>query len=216
MEKTKIFNKKPLDTPSTFLNPVPVIMVSCRGKSKGYDRPNIITLAWAGTINSEPPMLSISIRKSRHSHQQIMESGEFVANLVNSSLLEACDYCGVKSGRDIDKFAACNLTEEKIEGAEKATGIKNSPVSMYCKVTQVIELGSHDLFLGEIISITVADDLFDKNGKINLLKADLVTYIHGEYCSLDKVLGFYGYSVAAPSVLKRRLPGKSRSETKRK
>ncbi|MHB1484779.1 MAG: flavin reductase family protein [Saccharofermentanales bacterium] len=215
MEKTKIYNKKSLDAPSTFLNPVPVVMVSCCGLTEGFDKPNIITLAWTGTVNSEPPMLSISIRKSRHSHRQIMESNEFVVNLVNTSLLEACDFCGVKSGRDIDKFVACDLTKEKIEGSQTAVSIKNSPVSMYCKVTQIIELGSHDMFLGEIISIKVDENLFDRNGKINLRKADLVAYIHGEYCSLSSVLGFYGYSVAAPAVLKRRLPVKFKKDAER-
>lgn len=207
MKKSQIFVKKQLDSPSTFLNPVPVVMVSCCGITPGYDKPNIITLAWAGTINSEPPMLSVSIRKSRHSHQQIMESREFVVNLVTESLLEACDFCGVKSGKNIDKFDECHLLSEKNEDILKiAPAIKNSPVSLFCKVDQVIELGSHDLFLANIVSVSVADNLFEVNGKINLNKAKLVVYSHGEYWSLDRVLGFFGYSVASKEIRLRRLP----------
>jgi len=207
MKKSPLYNKKPLDAPSTFLNPVPVIMVSCCGTSEGYDKPNIITLAWAGTINSEPPMLSVSIRKSRHSHRQIMESGEFVANLVNMPLLEACDYCGVKSGKYIDKFAACQLVAEKSENILKiAPSIQNSPVSLFCRVNQVIELGSHDLFLADIVSVTVAEDLFEPSGKINLAKAQLVVFSHGEYWSLHRILGFFGFSVASREIRARRLP----------
>lgn len=207
MKRSPLYHKKPLDTPSTLLNPVPVVMVSCCGTSEGFDKPNIITLAWTGTINSEPPMLSVSIRKSRHSHRQIMESGEFVVNLVTESLLEACDYCGVKSGKNIDKFAACQLLAEKNETILKiAPSIQNSPVSLFCKVTQVIELGSHDLFLSHIVSVTVAEDLYETNGKINLAKAKLVVFAHGEYWSLNQILGFFGYSVASKEIRARRLP----------
>lgn len=215
MKKSKLFAKKQLDNPSTFLNPVPVVMVSCCGTSTGYDKPNIITLAWAGTINSEPPMLSVSIRKSRHSHQQIMESKEFVVNLVTESLLEACDFCGVKSGKNIDKFDECHLLSEKNEDVLKiAPAIQNSPVSLFCKVTQIIELGSHDLFLANIISVSVAENLFEANGKINLNKAKLIVYSHGEYWSLDRVLGFFGYSVASKEIKQRRLPQKVAKETR--
>ncbi len=207
MKISPLHIKKPLDAPSTFLNPVPVVMVSCCGTSEGYDKPNIITLAWTGTINSEPPMLSVSIRQSRHSHQQIMESREFVVNLVTEPLLEACDYCGVKSGANMDKFVACHLTAEKNEEILSfAPAIQNSPVSLFCKVTQVIELGSHDLFIAQIVSVTVSEQLFESNGRINLGKANLVAYSHGEYHALGQVLGFYGYSVASREIKARRLP----------
>lgn len=209
MKNNNTYEKALLDSPSTFLNPVPVVMVSCRGTSSGFDMPNIITIAWAGTINSTPPMLSISIRKSRHSHQQIMETKEFVVNLVNEDLLDACDFCGVKSGKDIDKFTKCNLTIEKAEGLNYAPAIKNSPVSLSCKVTQVIELGSHDMFLAEIVAVAVDKNLFDSNQKINLAKAKLVTYSHGEYWSLNEVEGFFGYSVASKDVIMKRLPKKA-------
>ncbi len=210
MKKVQIFNKIPLDAPSTFLNPVPVIMLSCRGTSKEYDKPNIITLAWAGTINSEPPMLSVSVRKSRFSHKQILESGEFVVNLVSEELLEACDFCGVKSGRDLDKFEKCKLITEKANGLEIAPSIKNSPVSISCKITQVIELGSHDMFLAEIVAVDVAENLFRRNGKIDLGQAKLVTFSHGEYWSLKETIGFLGYSVAADDVKARRMPKRRR------
>ncbi len=207
MKKIPLYNKRSLDAPSTFLNPVPVVMVSCCGTSAGFDKPNIITIAWTGTINSEPPMLSVSIRKSRHSHRQIMESREFIVNLVNEALLEACDFCGVKSGRDTDKFSACQLVaEQRKEILSIAPSIKNSPVSLFCKVTQIIELGSHDLFLAEIVSVTVADALYEASGKINLSKADLVVFAHGEYWSLHQVLGFFGFSVASKEIRARRLP----------
>lgn len=210
MFKSKnLYTKKLLDIPSTFLNPVPVVMVSCCGISEERNKPNIITLAWAGTINSEPPMLSVSIRKSRFSHQQILESREFVVNLVNEDLLESCDFCGVKSGRDMDKFEVCNLTKEDAEGLQYAPAIKNSPVSLSCKVTQVVELGSHDLFLAEIIAVSVADELYEENGKINLRKAKLVAYSHGEYWSLRSVEGFFGFSLASDEIRKRRIPSKT-------
>ena len=121
--------------------------------------------------------------------------------------MEACDYCGVKSGADIDKFAACHFTAEKNEKVLAiAPAIQNSPVSLFCKVTKVIELGSHDMFLAEIVSVTVSDQLFESSGKIDLGKAKLVAYSHGEYRSLDQVLGFYGYSVASDAIRARRLP----------
>ena len=126
---------------STILNPVPVVMVSCAGKdiSDPAQRPNIMTAAWAGTVNSEPPMLSVSIRKSRHSHKLISETGEFVVNLVSKSLCKPCDYCGVRSGADEDKFAKCGLTPVKAEGLEYAYAVKESPVSISCKVKSVTD-----------------------------------------------------------------------------
>lgn len=206
MEEKKTYNKIVLDAPSTFLNPVPVVMLSCRGTTQGFDNDNVITIAWTGTINSTPPMLSVSIRKSRHSHRQISESMEFVVNLVNEELLQSCDYCGVKSGSNVDKFEVCKFTKEKANGLEISSAIKNSPVSISCKVTQIIELGSHDMFLAEIVAVTVADTLLNSEGKIDLCKAKLVVYSHGDYCSLKEIIGFFGFSVAGEEVLKRRMP----------
>jgi len=192
--------------PSTLLAPVPVVLVSCRGKSAGLSRPNLITLAWVGTICSEPPMLSVSIRKSRFSHGQISETGEFVVNIVDEKLLRATDFCGVKSGRDLDKFAECRLTPVEAPGMEFAPGVAESPLSLSCKVRQVIELGSHDCFLAEIVAVSAAPDLMDGEGRLRLDRAQLVSYNHGEYYGIGALLGFFGYSVASPDVLARRMP----------
>jgi len=187
IKKTKKLDWKP----GTLLNPVPVIMVSCVCEG---EKPNIITLAWAGTINSNPPMLSISIRKERHSHKMISASGEFAANLVTKELLWAADYCGVKSGRDIDKFKEMKLTP--VDSLEiGAPYIMESPVSLECKVTQIIELGTHDLFLAEIVSVHVDEDYVDEEGALHLDKVGLVCYNHGKYQEVGNTLGYYGYSV---------------------
>lgn len=185
--------------PSTMLNPVPAVMVSCTDK-KG--KPNIITLAWAGTINSNPPMVSISIRKERYSHALIKETGDFVINLTTRGLAFATDFCGVKSGRDTDKFEAMKLTAEKAS-IVSAPMIKESPLNLECIVKQVIELGSHDMFIAEVVATNVKEELLDEKGKLDLKKADLICYSHGEYFSLSKPLGFFGYSVAKRKNLKR-------------
>ena len=192
---------------STILNPVPVVMVSSAGKDP-ETRPNIMTVAWAGTVNSEPPMVSVSIRKSRYSHKLISETGEFVINLVSKSLCKPCDYCGVRSGADEDKFAKCGLTPVKAEGLEYAYAIKEAPVSISCKVKSVTELGSHDMFIGEIVAVTADSYLTDDKGRLCLDNAKLVAYNHGEYFLLGEKLGFFGYSVASPDVLKKRMGNK--------
>jgi flavin reductase (DIM6/NTAB) family NADH-FMN oxidoreductase RutF len=192
---------------STILNPVPVVMVSSAGKDPGT-RPNIMTVAWAGTVNSEPPMVSVSIRKSRYSHKLISETGEFVVNLVSKSLCKHCDYCGVRSGADEDKFAKCGLTPVKAEGLEYAYAIKEAPVSISCKVKSVTELGSHDMFIGEIVAVTADSYLLDDKGRLCLDNAKLVAYNHGEYFLLGEKLGFFGYSVASADVLKKRMGNK--------
>jgi len=192
---------------STILNPVPVVMVSSAGKEPGT-RPNIMTVAWAGTVNSEPPMVSVSIRKSRYSHKLISETGEFVINLVSKSLCKPCDYCGVRSGADEDKFAKCGLTPVKAEGLEYAYAIKEAPVSISCKVKSVTELGSHDMFIGEIVAVTADSYLLDDKGRLCLDNAKLVAYNHGEYFLLGEKLGFFGYSVASADVLKKRMGNK--------
>ena len=186
--------------PSTFLNPVPGVMVTCGTMEKS----NIITLAWAGTVNSEPPMLSVSIRKERYSHDIIVKDGIFGVNLVSENLIRATDYCGVRSGREIDKFSELQLT--KIAGSKTGVPlIGESPASLECRVKQVIELGSHDLFLAEIENVIVSEELFDEKGTIDLRKAKLVAYNHGEYYALGNFLGFYGYSVARKDALERRM-----------
>ena len=189
---------------STSLNPVPVVMIS--SSSDEVPR-NICTVAWAGTINSEPPMLSISLRKSRLSHEMISSSGEFVVNLVSKSLAKSCDFCGVRSGRDVDKFAKCGLNSYPAKGLEKAVAISESPLSLSCKVKDVIELGSHDLFIAEIVAVACDSYLMDEAGKVCLDKAGLVAYNHGEYFLLGEKLGFFGYSVASPEILEKRMKG---------
>lgn len=185
--------------PSTMLNPVPVVMVSC-ADSEG--KPNIITLAWAGTINSDPPMVSISVRKERYSFGLIKEKGEFVINLPTQKLTFATDYCGVKSGRDIDKFEAMGLTPEPASNVSVPI-IKECPVNLECVVRQSIELGSHVMFMAEVVATDVDETLLDEKGKLDLNHAGLICYSHGEYFPLGNPLGFFGYSVAKRKNLKR-------------
>ena len=175
------------------LYPLPAIMVSCARKG---EKPNIITLAWAGTINSDPAMVSISIRKERYSHDIIEETGEFVINLTTEDLCRATDYCGVKSGRDVDKFKDCGLTADKpFKISEYIPLIKESPVNIECRVKQKIELGSHDMFIAEVVCVDVDESLLDKSGRLGLEKANLLAYSHGEYYGLGEKLGTFGYSV---------------------
>jgi len=187
--------------PSTLLNPVPIIMVSCADKE---GKPNIITIGWSGTINSNPPMVSISIRKERYSHDLIKEKGEFVINLPNKKLAFATDFCGVKSGRDINKFEAMKLTPEKASIVSVPI-IKECAVNLECVVKQIIELGSHDMFLAEVVATNVDEALIDESGKLDLNSAELICYSHGEYYPLGKPLGFFGYSVAKRKNLKRNM-----------
>lgn len=192
--------------PSTLLAPVPVVLVSCKGKPDGA-RPNanMMTVAWAGTVCSDPPMLAISIRKSRWSYEQIKESREFVVNLVSKELLNATDFCGVKSGAEIDKFKECQLTPVAAQGLHLAPAVAQSPLTLSCRLSQIVELGSHDLFIAKIVAVEAADSLMKAN-KICLDRADLVAYAHGEYYALGPVLGFFGFSVASAAVIKRRMP----------
>jgi flavin reductase (DIM6/NTAB) family NADH-FMN oxidoreductase RutF len=192
--------------PSTILSPVPTVLISCRRSKDPADKPNLITIAWVGTICSEPPMLSISVRKERYSHSLIQESGEFVVNLVDENILKVTDLCGVKSGREMDKFSECHLTPIAADGMDCAPAVAESPVSLSCKVRQVLPLGTHDCFLAEIVAVSADKALVDKDGRLRLDKAKLVSYCHGDYMSLGKMLGFYGYSVARPDVLARRMP----------
>ncbi len=173
------------------LYPIPAVMVSC---ARPQEKPNIITIAWAGTICSSPAMVSISVRPERYSYSILRETGEFVINLVTEDLVRAADYCGVKSGREVDKFQEMKLTpcpSEKLA----APGILESPVNIECKVTEVKPLGSHDLFLAEVLSVSVDEAYLDETGKFHLNDTRLVSYSHGEYFGLGKKLGSFGYSV---------------------
>jgi flavin reductase (DIM6/NTAB) family NADH-FMN oxidoreductase RutF len=176
--------------PGNMLYPLPVVMVSVRDK----DIDNIITVAWAGTINSDPAMLSISVRKERFSYEMLKNSGEFVVNLVTKDLAYACDYCGVASGRDVDKFRKMNLT--KLESKYvNAPSIKESPVNLECKIEYTQELGTHTIFMAKILGVTVDDRYMDESGRFNLNDSNLVTYSHGRYYTLGEELGKFGYSV---------------------
>ena len=177
--------------PGNMLYPLPVIMVSTRRKN---EKPNIITVAWAGTICSDPVMVSISVRPERHSHAIIEETGEFVINLVTEDLTYATDCCGVKSGKDVDKFAEMNLTPLPSKEIS-APGIAESPLQLECVVEDVKRLGSHDMYIARVVNVTVDDKYMDETGKFNLNNANLVAYSHGEYYKLGDLIGKFGYSV---------------------
>ncbi|MBO6239683.1 MAG: flavin reductase family protein [Butyrivibrio sp.] len=178
--------------PGNMLYPTPAVMVSCKREG---EKPNIITVAWAGTICSDPAMLSISVRKERYSYDILKETGEFVVNLTSKKLTRAADWCGVRSGREYDKFKEMNLTPLQSQKIS-APGIAESPVNIECKVRQTIDLGSHTIFIAEVVCVTVDDKLLDENGRLDLGKAKLVAYSHGEYFMLGEKVGKFGYSVA--------------------
>ena len=177
--------------PGTVLYPLPAVLVSCGASPEEY---NLLTVAWTGTVCSDPPMCSISVRPERHSYGIIRRTGEFVINLPTESLVRAVDWCGVKSGRDVDKFSAMHLTPSPAAKVGTVL-VEESPVNLECKVTQVIPLGSHDLFLAEVVAVDVDERLLDESGKLCLNKANLIVYSHGDYLALGRKLGSFGYSV---------------------
>ena len=177
--------------PGNMLNPVPAVMVSVTDKAGNN---NIITVAWAGTVCTNPPMLSISVRPERFSYNMIKETGEFVVNLTTEELLRACDYCGVKSGRDVDKFKELHLTPLAMQHVS-AVGISQSPVNIECKVRKIEELGSHTMFIADVVGVTVDDKYMDGTGKFHINDTGLVMYSHGEYFGFGDKLGSFGYSV---------------------
>ncbi|MBS5062528.1 MAG: flavin reductase family protein [Hungatella hathewayi] len=185
--------------PGNMLYPVPVVMVSCQREG---EKPNIITAAWCGTTSSTPAMLYVSIRPERYSHGIISETKEFVVNLVNRDLVFATDYCGVKSGRDVDKYKEMNLTPLPSKQIA-APGIEESPVNLECRVVDIKSLGTHDMFLAEVVGVTVDDHYMDETGKFNLNQTGLVAYSHGEYFELGEKLGKFGYSVKKPDKKRR-------------
>lgn len=174
------------------LYPLPVVMVSAADKS---GRKNIITVAWTGTICTSPPMLYISVRPERYSYGMIRETGEFVVNLTTEKLCRAADWCGVKSGRDVDKWAEMGLTPVKAEKLSYAPLIEESPVNIECRVTEVKELGSHHMFLAEVAAVQVDDAYLTESGSFELNETGLAAYSHGTYLGLGDVLGSFGYSV---------------------
>ena len=184
--------------PSNLLSPVPAVLVSCADED---GKPNVMTAAWAGTVCSDPVMVSVSIRKERFSHDIIKRTGEFVINLTTEDLAFVTDYMGVKSGRDIDKFGLegkLKLTPSPSKYV-KAPGIAESPVSLECKVIQILELGSHDMFIGQVLSTDIDDKYLDEKGKLDLAKAGLIAYNHGEYYGMGRYVGKFGYSVKKKS-----------------
>ena len=178
---------------SVILNPVPVVMVTSRGND-GKD--NVFTVGWVGTVCTKPPMLSISVRPERLSHKYISETMEFTVNMPTSKLTKAVDYVGVRSGKTVDKIKEMNFTMR--EGTNVSSPyIDECPVSIECKVKTVLQLGTHDCFIAEVVGSHVNKNLFDEKGKIHLEKADLISYCHGEYFKMDtNPLGSFGYSVA--------------------
>ena len=189
--------------PGNFIYPVPAVMVSLRDAS---GKSNIITIAWTGTICSDPPMAYISVRKSRASYPMLVESGEFVINLPSEELVRALDYCGVRSLDQVDKWKEMNLHEGQASVVAAPT-IEEAPVSIECKVTQVLPLGTHDMFLAEVVAVDVDDRYIDEKGAFHMDQVRLVAYSHGDYMSLGEKLGSFGYSV-------RKKPAKAVKSTK--
>lgn len=181
--------------PGNMLYPLPAVMVSVADKE---GNPNIITVAWAGTVCTNPPMVSISVRPERYSYHMIDETGEFVINLTTEKLTYATDYCGVRSGKDVDKFKELHLTLEKAEYVS-APLIAESPVNIECKVVKKETPGSHHIFLAEVKAVHVDDAYMDQKGRFALEKTDPIVYVHGQYYSLGKLLGTFGYSVKKPT-----------------
>lgn len=177
--------------PGNMLYPVPAVLITVADR-KG--NPNIFTVAWTGTICSDPPMVSISVRPERYSHQMIEETEEFVINLTTRELTFATDYCGVKSGRDTDKIKDMNLNLEPGDKV-KAPLLKESPVNIECRVKQTLRLGTHDMYLAEVVAVHADEAYMDANGRFALEKTDLIAYSHGSYFSLGEKLGTFGYSV---------------------
>lgn len=196
--------------PGNMLYPLPAVMVSCQYKD-AFDpeckkpelqgKPNIITVAWVGTVCTNPPMLSISVRPERYSYHIIEQSGEFVVNLTTEALVRAADFCGVRSGRDIDKFREMHLTAQPSREIS-APGIAESPVNIECRVQQILPLGSHNMILANVAAVTVEDSYMDETGKFHLNDTGLISYSHGEYFRLGKQMGTFGFSVSKKSARK--------------
>lgn len=183
----------------TLLAPLPAVLVTCGTMEKA----NVLTIAWTGIINTIPPMTYISVRPERHSYPIIKETGEFVINLTTSAMAKETDFCGVRSGRDIDKFQKCKLTLAA-GNTVSAPVIEQSPLSLECKVREIKELGSHHMFIAEITGIQAEERFMDSKGKLNLQQAGLMAYSHGEYFTLGRKLGDFGFSVRKKPKQKRK------------
>lgn len=183
-------SKKVMWKPGTFLYPLPAVMVSCGTMEKS----NIITVAWTGIINTDPAMVYISVRPTRHSYNMIKEQGEFVINLTSQKLARATDWCGVKTGAKVDKFKEMNLHKQKANFV-KCPMIEESPVSVECKVKEIRELGSHHMFVAEVLAINADEKYINEKGAFDISKCDLIAYSNGHYYSLGKKIGRFGFSV---------------------
>ncbi|WP_026508394.1 flavin reductase family protein [Butyrivibrio sp. MC2013] len=197
-------SKRAFPKPGNFVYPVPAVMVSLKGAD---GQKNIFTAAWTGTVCSDPPMVYVSVRKERYSHHMLTETGEFVINLPDKKLAFSTDYCGCTTGAKVDKFAACGLTPR--EGITVgAPSIEEAPVSIECKVTQVLELGTHDMFLAEVTAVLVDEKYIDDKDVFHMDRAGLIAYEHGAYRELGETLGRFGYSV-------RKKPADKKTEAKK-
>ena len=181
--------------------PLPAVLISCGANAEEY---NLFTVAWTGTVCTNPPMCYISVRPERHSYEIIKRTGEFVINLTNSALARATDWCGVRSGRDYDKFAEMGLTPEAA-AVVAAPVVAESPVSIECRVKQIVPLGSHDMFIADVVNVLVDEEYINpETGKLELERADMITYCHGEYFRLGEALGHFGWSVRKKKKTTRR------------
>jgi flavin reductase (DIM6/NTAB) family NADH-FMN oxidoreductase RutF len=177
--------------PGNMIYPLPAVLVTCGDNKENY---NVLTIAWTGTICTNPPMTYISVRPNRHSYNIIKNTGEFVINLTCKKIVKAVDFCGVKSGKDLNKFKEMNLTIEKATKV-KAPLILESPVNIECQVKDIVKLGSHDMFTAEVVAVHVDETYIDKNNKFHLDKTNPICYSHGAYYELGEKLGTFGYSV---------------------
>ena len=178
--------------PGTMIYPLPAVLISCGENEQEY---NLFTVAWTGTVCTNPPMCYISVRPERHSYEIIKRTGEFVINLTTASLARATDWCGVRSGRDYDKFSEMGLTAEAA-AVVKAPIVAESPVSIECRVKQIVPLGSHDMFIADVVNVLVDEEYINpETGKLELERADMIAYSHGEYFRLGKAIGHFDWSV---------------------
>lgn len=191
---------KQLWKPGNMLYPLPAVLVSCGDKEGAF---NLLTIAWTGTLCTNPPMAYVSVRKSRYSHQILTDTGEFFINLTTQDLVYATDFAGVKSGRDVNKFEALHLTPEM--GCLKyAPMVKESPVCIACEVARIEELGSHDMFIANVKGVYADEAYLDENGRFDLAKAGPIVYSHGQYFALGENLGKFGYSVQKKKTKKQK------------
>ncbi len=183
--------------------PVPPVMVSCGT----MEQSNIITVAWTGITNTVPPKTYISVRPQRHSYNIIKESGEFVINLATADMVKKVDYCGVYTGAKVDKFSKCGFGKEAA-GEVSCPIISESPLSLECRVTDIIELGSHHMFLADIVATNVDEKLLDESGKLHFERAGLLAFAHGEYFEIGKKIGYFGFSAAKKRKNSKKMPRK--------